>query len=78
MKTHISKIFDSECKKRVELVSGLKLGSKIHLSATCGTGMSAVLKLLKDAGFYCTGSDNHEYSILCIQLPGMLQSDQLR
>ncbi len=61
MKTHISKIFDSECKKRVELVSGLKLGSKIHLSATCGTGMSAVLKLLKDAGFYCTGSDKAFY-----------------
>ena len=57
----VSSNFDNECRKRVEFVSKLKAGAKIHLSATCGTGMSAVLKLLKDAGFYCTGSDKAFY-----------------
>lgn len=57
----ISTNFDENCKKRVADVANLKKGAKIHLSGVCGTGMSAVLALLKQKGFYCSGSDKAFY-----------------
>lgn len=57
----ISTNFDQHCKKRVAHLASLKAGAKIHLSGVCGTGMSAVLSLLKHKGFYCTGSDKAFY-----------------
>jgi len=58
---HISKSYDAHCDERIKQVASLKPGAHIHLSGVCGTGMSAVLSLLKQLGFYCTGSDKAFY-----------------
>ena len=46
---------------RAEAVRMLKPGSHIHISGVCGTGMASVLQLLKQRGFYVTGSDKAFY-----------------
>lgn len=46
---------------RVELVRALPKGSHVHISGVCGTGMASVLQLLKQKGFYVTGSDKAFY-----------------
>lgn len=58
---HISKEFDKACLERIAQVARLQPGSRIHLSGVCGTGMAAVLSLLKQLGFYCSGSDKAFY-----------------
>jgi UDP-N-acetylmuramate: L-alanyl-gamma-D-glutamyl-meso-diaminopimelate ligase len=42
--------------------------SHIHMMAICGTGMSAVAGLLKDAGYHVTGSDQNVYPPISDQL----------
>ena len=61
MEPIISINFDKHCQSRVADLAKLKAGAKIHLSGVCGTGMSAVLSLLKERGFYCSGSDKAFY-----------------
>lgn len=46
---------------RASLVHKLPKGSHIHISGVCGTGMASVLQLLKEKGFYVTGSDKAFY-----------------
>lgn len=58
---HISEAFDEPCRDRIQKVASLKPGAHVHLSGVCGTGMSAVLSLLKQLGFYCSGSDKAFY-----------------
>lgn len=57
----VSTFFDDLCKARVEFVKRLPQSSKVHLSGICGTGMSAVLKLLVDQKFEVSGSDKAFY-----------------
>lgn len=47
--------------KRAQQFYQLEKGSHIHLVGVCGTGMSGAAKLLKDRGFYITGSDKAFY-----------------
>jgi UDP-N-acetylmuramate: L-alanyl-gamma-D-glutamyl-meso-diaminopimelate ligase len=46
---------------RIKAVSALSPGAHIHLSAICGTGMGSVASLLKQRGFYITGTDKRFY-----------------
>ena len=47
--------------QRASLVHKLPKGAHIHISGVCGTGMASVLQLLKEKGFYVTGSDKAFY-----------------
>ena len=58
---NISKTPNEESQKRIEFIKSLKKGAHIHISAVCGTGMAAVLQLLKQRGFYVSGSDKAFY-----------------
>ncbi len=53
--------YREESQSRMEVLSRLKRGAHIHLSAICGTGMGSVAALLKQQGFYITGSDKRFY-----------------
>jgi UDP-N-acetylmuramate: L-alanyl-gamma-D-glutamyl-meso-diaminopimelate ligase len=57
----IKKYFDSSAESRIEYIRKLEKGSHIHISGVCGTGTGAVLSLLKQLGFYVTGSDKAFY-----------------
>ena len=46
---------------RINNLRELPHGSRVHISGICGTGTSAVAKLLKDSGYYVTGSDKAFY-----------------
>ncbi len=57
----IARELTSASLKRAEVVRNLPPGSHIHISGVCGTGMASVLQLLKQKGFYVTGSDKAFY-----------------
>jgi UDP-N-acetylmuramate: L-alanyl-gamma-D-glutamyl-meso-diaminopimelate ligase len=57
----IKKQFDKSAEGRIEYIRNLEKGSHIHISGVCGTGTGAVLSLLKQLGFYVTGSDKAFY-----------------
>ena len=50
-----------ESRTRIDNLSNLKAGDHIHLSAICGTGMGSVASVLKQLGFYISGSDKAFY-----------------
>jgi len=52
---------DQASTERVAAVSRLRAGARIHVSGICGTGMAAVASLLKQRGFYVSGSDKAFY-----------------
>ncbi len=52
---------DEQSLARVNYVASLPKDAHIHISGICGTGTGAVLSLLKDLGFYVTGSDKAFY-----------------
>jgi UDP-N-acetylmuramate: L-alanyl-gamma-D-glutamyl-meso-diaminopimelate ligase len=52
---------NNDSNQRIEFLKTLPHGSHIHVSGVCGTGMSAVASLLKQLGFYVTGSDKAFY-----------------
>ncbi len=57
----ISRELDASSLERSCKVGGLAPGSRIHVSGACGTGMAAVLTLLKSLGFHVSGSDKAFY-----------------
>ncbi len=52
---------DENCAARIAYAASLKQGSHIHISGICGSGTAAVLVLLRELGFYVTGSDKAFY-----------------
>jgi UDP-N-acetylmuramate: L-alanyl-gamma-D-glutamyl-meso-diaminopimelate ligase len=56
-----SREFDQSSLERICRVAGLEPGSHIHISGVCGTGTASVLTLLKQLGFFVTGSDKAFY-----------------
>ncbi len=57
----ISKEHDVSSQERAEYLKRLPKAAHIHISGVCGTGTGAVLSLLKQSGFYVTGSDKAFY-----------------
>ncbi len=47
--------------ERIRVITELPQGAHVHLSGICGTGMAAVAGLLRELGFYVTGSDKAFY-----------------
>lgn len=56
-----SRMLDQECLERACKVGALKPPAHVHVVGACGTGMASVLTLLKELGFYVTGSDKAFY-----------------
>jgi len=56
-----SRMLDKESLERSCKVGALKAPAHIHVSGACGTGMASVLILLKELGFYVSGSDKAFY-----------------
>lgn len=49
----------------------LKPGSRIHLMGICGTAMASLAGLLKDRGFFVTGSDSNPYPPMSTQIESL-------
>ncbi len=56
-----SRKFDASSQARIDFVSKLKNSSHVHVLGACGTGTGAIVCLLKQLGFYVTGSDKAFY-----------------
>ena len=54
--------------KKTEWFKVLKRGSHIHLMGICGTAMASLAGLLKQKGYYITGSDKDVYPPMSLQL----------
>jgi UDP-N-acetylmuramate: L-alanyl-gamma-D-glutamyl-meso-diaminopimelate ligase len=57
----IKREFDKSALSRIEYIRDLSKDARIHISGVCGTGTGAVLSLLKQSGFYVSGSDKAFY-----------------
>ena len=54
--------------KKTQWFKTLKKGSHIHLMGICGTAMASLAGLLKQKGYYITGSDKDVYPPMSLQL----------
>ena len=54
--------------QKSEWLKNLKEGSHIHLMGICGTAMASLAGLLKQKGYYITGSDKDVYPPMSLQL----------
>lgn len=57
----VSRELDERSMARAAYAAGVKPGAHIHISGICGTGTASVLQLLKQLGYYVTGSDRAFY-----------------
>jgi UDP-N-acetylmuramate: L-alanyl-gamma-D-glutamyl-meso-diaminopimelate ligase len=52
-------------------INNLKSGSHVHLMGVCGTAMASLAGLLKDRGYFVTGSDLNPYPPMSTQLENL-------